>query len=225
MISDISQASQDYLKAIYKLTAQEDRVTTSRIAEYLNIKPASVTNMIQKMAKAAPPLVDYQKHQGVTLTETGELAALEMVRHHRLLEMFLHEVLGFTWDEVHEEAERLEHCISEKMEQRIAEYLNHPRHDPHGSPIPNRQLEILPAEGVPLSSLRAGATAVIRRVADEEQLLRYLNQLGIHLHAYITVNAYVSFDQTMQLQIEGQPEPITVGARISDQIFVETIET
>lgn len=223
-IADISQASQDYLKAIYTLTVHEDRVTTSRIAEYLNIKPASVTNMVQKMAKAEPPLVDYEKHQGVTLTAVGKLAALEMVRHHRLLELFLHEILGFSWDEVHEEAERLEHCISEKMEQRIAELLDHPRHDPHGAPIPNHHLEILPPLGVPLSELRVGETAVVCRVADEdEELLRYLDELGLHLQVEIRVESYTPYDQTMHILIAGQPDSIALGARSTDQIFVETI--
>ncbi|MBE2198881.1 MAG: metal-dependent transcriptional regulator [Anaerolinea sp.] len=223
-MTQLSKSSQDYLKTIYKLTTQQERVSTSQLADYLNLKPASVTNMVQKLAQAEPPLVDYQKHHGVALTPDGERSALEMVRHHRLLELFLHEVLGFSWDEVHEEAERLEHCISEKMERRIAELLNHPRLDPHGEPIPNHNLEIVLPHDLPLSQLRRGDQAIIRRVDDhDDALLRYLDEIGLRLDVSLQVVNCVSFDRTMQLQIAGMDQPLVVGARITDHIFVEII--
>ena len=143
MRRSISQATGDYLKTIYELTREHGRASTNQIAESLQVTPASVTGMIKKLASADPPLVDYQKHQGVLLTEEGKKAALEIVRHHRLLEMFLHEKLGYEWDEVDAEADRLEHFISEEFEERIAQSLGNPQFDPHGDPIPTRDLYLV----------------------------------------------------------------------------------
>ena len=204
MISNISPASQDYLKVIYDLTEEHGRATTSQIAGQLEVKPASVTGMLQKLAKDEPPLVDYKKHQGVTLTCEGEKAALEIMRHHRLLESFLHEILGYSWDEVHEEAERLEHVISEDMERRMAAVLGNPSRDPHGQPIPNQDLEITPFSDTPINELRPGQAAIVRRVQDNDpELLRYLADLGLQPGAKLTAVAYVPFDQTLHVQIEG----------------------
>jgi DtxR family transcriptional regulator, Mn-dependent transcriptional regulator len=173
-MKNLSQASQDYLKIIYHLTENGGRATTNQLAEELNVKPASVTGMVQKLAKNKPSLVVYRKHQGVKLTAVGERAALEMIRHHRLIESFLHEKLGYDWDEVHEEADRLEHAISEEMEARMAAALGHPERDPHGHPIPTIELETMPVTEIPLSELKIGQTAVIRRVCDDPEILRWL---------------------------------------------------
>ena len=139
-----SPAVEDYLRAIYQLSDQSEpvdaRVTTSRLAERLDVRPASVTAMLQKLAAATPALVDYHKSHGARLTAEGERAALGVVRNHRLLELFLHEKLGFRWDEVHDEADRLEHAISETTADRIAEALGHPVRDPHGHAIPDGDL-------------------------------------------------------------------------------------
>ncbi|HEY4718118.1 MAG TPA: metal-dependent transcriptional regulator, partial [Anaerolineales bacterium] len=112
----LSQSIEDYLKAVYELTRGEGRASTNALAEYLNIAPASVTGMLQKLAATEPALLEYQKHHGVRLTPAGEKVALETIRHHRLLELFLHQMLGYEWDQVHEEADRLEHVISEQFE-------------------------------------------------------------------------------------------------------------
>jgi DtxR family Mn-dependent transcriptional regulator len=222
MIVNISPASQDYLKVIYDLSEQHGRATTSQIAEQLEIKPASVTGMLQKMAKEEPPLVEYKKHQGVTLTYDGEKAALEIMRHHRLLESFLHEVLGYSWDEVHEEAERLEHVISEDMERRMADVLGNPSRDPHGQPIPNQKLEMQPMTDIPMSELRPGQNTVVQRVHDDDpQLLRYLADLGLQPGARLMVLAYVPFDQTLHIKIEGREEAAVLGPNITGKIFVE----
>ena len=131
MIRDpLTQSIQDYLKHIFELSEDGTPASTNDLAARLGIKPASVTGMIQKLAAAEPKLVDYQKHQGVTLTPAGERAALEVLRHHRLLETWLVQSLGYTWDEVHEEACRLEHVISEDFEERMDAALGHPTHDP-----------------------------------------------------------------------------------------------
>ncbi len=174
-MTDLSQASQDYLKTIYRITENGGRATTNQLAEELDVKPGSVTGMVQKMAKCHPALVLYQKHQGVVLTAVGERAALEMIRHHRLIETYLHEKLGYSWDEVHDEADRLEHIISEEMEARIAAALGHPQRDPHGHIIPSIDLDTSPATEFPLSELEIGQTAVIRCVNDEDPaILRWL---------------------------------------------------
>ncbi|MCA9978497.1 MAG: metal-dependent transcriptional regulator, partial [Anaerolineales bacterium] len=140
------QAIEDYLKTIYMLAELESPVSTSRIAEARDVKPASVTSMLQRLAKLK--MVDYKKHSGVTLTTAGEKVALEVIRHHRLLELYLMEALGFEWDEVHEQADILEHVISEKLEERIAAFLGHPTVDPHGDPIPAKDGTIVAVDTI-----------------------------------------------------------------------------
>lgn len=224
MIAGISSASQDYLKAIYDLTERHGRATTTQLAEQLDVRPASVTGMLQKMAQEEPPLIEYRKHYGVTLTAEGERAALELVRHHRLLELFLVKVLGYSWDEVHAEAERLEHVISEDMERRIAAVLGNPRWDPHGHPIPTVDLEIAPLRGFPMSELRPGQRAVIRHVADEEpELLRYLDSHGLRPNVELSVMDYVPFDGTLHVRLASRSEALVLGERITADIYVELI--
>jgi DtxR family transcriptional regulator, Mn-dependent transcriptional regulator len=226
MLTNISESTQDYLKIIFELTERYDRATTSQIAEQLKVKPASVTGMLQKMAQDEPPLVDYRKHQGVTLTAEGRIAALELLRHHRLLETFLHEVLGYSWDEVHDEAERLEHVISEDMERRMATVLGNPKRDPHGQPIPNQDLELKSTSDFPMSELRAGQEAIVRRVQDDNpELLRYLNSLGLRPQSRLSTLSYIPFDKTLQVHVEGYDEPAVLGPRITGEIFVELVET
>jgi DtxR family Mn-dependent transcriptional regulator len=138
----ISQAYQDYLKVIYRLTQENGRATTNQIAAALEVTPASVSNMLKKMAEGEEPLLQYRKHKGVTLTAVGQQTCLEILRHHRLLETFLCEKLGFSGEEAHEEACRLDHVLTEELEARIAAVLEYPTHDPHGQPIPTVDLEM-----------------------------------------------------------------------------------
>ena len=149
-----SQSVEDYLKAVYELTREAERASTNGLAEYLDVAAASVTGMLQKLAESEPPLLEYRKHRGVQLTKEGEKVALETIRHHRLLELFLHEILGYDWDEVHEEADRLEHFISERFEERIAAALGNPQHDPHGDPIPGADLSLPEAPQTPFRPAR-----------------------------------------------------------------------
>src|SRR5215470_12717526 len=166
---------QDYLKHIYELTESGENASTNALAQKLNIKPASVTGMMQKLASAQPALVEYHKHQGVTLTKDGQKAALEVIRHHRLLEAWLVQTLGYSWDEVHEEAERLEHVISENFESRIAAAMGNPVRDPHGELIPTADLRMPIDTLTPLSALRPKQIATIKRVsASDTNLLRHL---------------------------------------------------
>src|SRR4030095_6179577 len=143
---------QDYLKNIYELTENGEVATTNALSKKLNISAPSVTGMMQKLASSKPALVEYQKHQGVTLTKDGKRAALEVIRHHRLIEAWLVQTLGYSWDEVHEEAERLEHVISEDFERRISAAMGHPVRDPHGELIPTEDLTMPIDRSTPLSS-------------------------------------------------------------------------
>ncbi|MEE9513022.1 MAG: metal-dependent transcriptional regulator, partial [Anaerolineales bacterium] len=201
-----THAIEDYLKAIYKLSAAGERATTSDLAHLLNVTPASVTGMVQKLASDDPSWVDYQKHRGVSLTPEGKRAALEIIRHHRLIEMFLHEILGYPWDEVHDEAERLEHVISENLEERIARVLGDPTHDPHGDPIPTRDLKIPPACVTRLSDLRPDQRAVVVRVHDSDSdFLRHLGGLGLKPETKVSILEYSPFDENLKIQVNGQP--------------------
>ena len=156
-----SQSVQDYLKAIYEVVCEggQEWASTTGLAHALGLAPASVTAMLKKLASQDPPLVQHELYQGVRLTEEGEKAALEVVRHHRLLESFLSAALGYTWDKVHAEAHRLEHAISEELEDHIASYLGEPSRDPHGSPIPRRDGAMEALDDVPLTDLPVGRPA------------------------------------------------------------------
>jgi DtxR family Mn-dependent transcriptional regulator len=173
---DLTHAIQDYLKEIYKLQADGGRAATSAIAERMGVAQPSVTSMLKKLA--ALGLADHEPYRGAVLTAKGERVALEVIRHHRLLEQYLAETLGLSIDAVHEEADRLEHALSEELEARIDESLGFPTHDPHGDPIPDAELRVAAAELTPLASLEPGEEATIRRVPDRDgELLRYLSSL------------------------------------------------
>jgi DtxR family Mn-dependent transcriptional regulator len=216
----ISTAIQDYLKAIYDLSAQGP-VSTNALAGRLEVAPASVTGMLQRLAGLQPSLVEYHKHQGVRLTEAGERAALEVIRHHRLLETYLVDSLGFSWDKVHEEACRLEHVISEEFEQRIAATLGDPARDPHGDPIPSAALVMPSFPDVPLGSLRAGQSAVVRRVRTMDgELLRHLGGLGLVPGACLFVETYSTYDRNLTLRVADR-RPCVVGPAVSELVLVE----
>jgi DtxR family Mn-dependent transcriptional regulator len=218
---ELSPAFEDYLKVIYELTAQGDRASTLEIAERMAVKPASVTGMLQRLAAYDPPLVEYQKHHGVALTPEGCQAALEVVRHHRLLETYLHQKLGYSWDEVHMEADRLEHVLSEALEERIAMALDHPEYDPHGEPIPSRELHLPSASSLRLSEMRPGQQAVVERVEPfDPEALRYLGKLDLLPEARVRVLAYSPMDGNLQIQVD-EKEPVTLGSRLSERIYVQ----
>jgi DtxR family Mn-dependent transcriptional regulator len=162
-----TESVDNYLKAILTLGGREQaRVTIKALAERLRVAPASVTNMLQKLAAAAAPMVDYERHGGVQLSAAGKRRALEVVRHHRLIETFLYEVLDYPLEEVHEEAERLEHFISERFEERIAAKLGHPKIDPHGHAIPTLEGEMAARESIMLADVAEDGSFVIDSVSD-----------------------------------------------------------
>ena len=211
---------QDYLKNIYELTENGRNASTNALAQKLNIKPASVTGMVQKLAAAKPALVEYQKHQGVTLTKEGKKAALEVIRHHRLLEAWLVQTLGYSWDEVHAEAERLEHVISEDFEKRMAAAMGYPLRDPHGELIPTEDLTMPLDDSTPLSGLRPNQTATIQSVkAADTDLLRYLNGLGLIPGVRIEVTNYSPFDHNLTIKIRHKSS--VLGLNITSRIYVE----
>jgi DtxR family Mn-dependent transcriptional regulator len=186
-----TESVDDYLKAILELGGSaEEKVTSNALAQHLGVRAASVTGMLQKLAAQNPSFVAYEKHRGVRLTEAGKMRALEIVRHHRLLERFLHDVLDYSWDEVHDEAERLEHFISERFEDRIAAKLGDPATDPHGHLIPHRSGALPPRHEVPLSTWACGLPAVISSVSDRDPgALREMKRLGLTPGMTITVEA------------------------------------
>ena len=212
------QAIEDYLKTIYMLAQVESPVSTSRIAEARDVKPASATSMIQRLAKLN--LVNYEKHYGVTLTPDGEKLALEVIRHHRLIELYLIEALGFTWDEVHEQADILEHVISEKLEERIAAALNHPEFDPHGDPIPSKEGIIKRVDSQLLTKLRVGDSATVLRIPDDTngELLRYLAQLGLVPGVDVKVVEIAPFDGPLTLEIDDKWQ--VIGRNVAASILV-----
>jgi DtxR family transcriptional regulator, Mn-dependent transcriptional regulator len=176
-----TESVDNYLKAIFYLGGpEESRVTIKALADHLSVAPASVTNMLQKLAVASAPMVDYERHGGVQLSRAGKRRALEVVRHHRLIETFLYEVLDYPLEEVHAEAERLEHFISERFEERIAAKLGHPKIDPHGHSIPTMEGEMAARESMVLADVEEGGTFVIDSVSDRDAgNLRLIEACGI----------------------------------------------
>jgi DtxR family Mn-dependent transcriptional regulator len=196
----VSQAIEDYLKAIYRLEQREGKVTTKALALSLDVAAPSVTAMIKRLH--AMRLVRYTRYRGVVLTPAGRRMALEVIRHHRLLELYLVEALGLPWDQVHDEAERLEHVISEGLEERIAEILGHPVADPHGDPIPTKEGEMEEPLYLPLSELEPGTVAIIKRVGDQDPAkLRYLGTLGLFPRIRVTMVEKAPFGGPMFLEV------------------------
>ena len=181
MTAKSTEAVDDYLKAILELSGPSDeRVNSNALAAHLEVRAASVTGMLKKLADQRPSFVKYEKHYGVRLSELGKRRALEIQRHHRLLERFLHDVLDFSWDEVHDEAERLEHYISERLEDRIAAKLGDPETDPHGHIIPEKDGVVAEREEVALSKWPCGVPAVISSVSDRDpNALREMKRIGL----------------------------------------------
>jgi DtxR family Mn-dependent transcriptional regulator len=213
----LSQSVQDYLKAILILS-EGGAAVTSDIAERLGVSPASVTGMLKKLAQKH--LVKYERHRGVELTTAGRKIALEMLRHHRLIELYLAEALGYAWDEVHDEAEKLEHHISEEFEDRIAKVLGDPKYDPHGDPIPSKDGIVPPTATHPLFNIATNTTVTIRRVnSNHRPLLRQLGEAGITIGAEVTVMSRNERDSTMT--IRKNRSRITLSIADSQQIFVE----
>ncbi len=205
----VSHAMEDYLKAIYTLQTDDELVSTTSLAAAMDCSPASVTNMLQKLSDLE--LVDYIPYQGVRLAENGCKIALEVIRHHRLIELYLMQVLGFGWDTVHAEADRLEHVISEEFEDRIDAALGHPTIDPHGHPIPTKEGHLTSEQISPLSKVRPGECVEVRQVSDRDpQTLRYLANIGLVPDVRLRVLDRSEPGQ-IGIRIEGDDHRITEG--------------
>ncbi|MGH9430777.1 MAG: metal-dependent transcriptional regulator [Terriglobia bacterium] len=216
-----TESVDDYLKAILEMSGPEEkRVTSNALAQQLGVRAASVTGMVKKLAARRPSFVKYERHHGVRLTQAGRMRALEVLRHHRLLERFLHDSLGYTWDEVHEEAERLEHFISEKLEDRIAATLGDPPADPHGHLIPERSGTVAARAEVLLSNWACGVPAVISSVSDRESSrLRQMERLGLRPGVSIMVEAGVR-NASLLVRIDGQTTAVRLSQDLAGGISV-----
>lgn len=214
----LSQSVEDYLKAIYVLQSEGETASTTNIAKALDVSSASVTNMLKRLAKMK--LLEHESYKGAKLTPAGIKIALEVLRHHRLLELYLKEVMGYSWDEVHDEAENLEHHISEQFEDRIAELLNHPTHDPHGDPIPTKD-GVMP-EMAQLSILEADEKKpyIIGRVKDQDpELLRYLEKIGVIPGVKIEVLEKTPFQGPVKIRIEEEEEQV-LGFAVASEVYL-----
>ena len=203
-VDQLSRSTEDYLKAIYALGARGEPVQTSAIAESLAVAPASVSGMLKRLAEAG--LLEHAPYRGVELTPAGRRAALRIVRRHRVLEAYLTRMLGYDWDSVHDEAERLEHAVSDTLIERMARALGNPSYDPHGHPIPSATGEIEVPEHTPLSEIPVGSSAEFRMVSDKDpERLRYIRSLGLDVGTVFRVVAREPFQGPVTIQIGGSP--------------------
>lgn len=211
---------EDYLKNIYELEASEKRVTTSLLADALNIAPASVTDMIKKLSGKG--FLRHVPYKGVEVTEKGKRSALKIIRKHRLWEMFLVQVLHFSWDTIDEEAEKFEHIMSDKMEEKIDEVLGHPILDPHGDPIPSKKGILKRIEYDPLSKVEEGTVVRVVRVNDAHpELLEYISKIGLFLKTKMTVLQRIKFDNSFVVKIGSKKQ--FLSQRMAESIFVERV--
>lgn len=221
----ITSAVEDYLKALFELGGKS--VKTQLLADALSVSPASVTGMLRKLAELR--LVDYERYQGASLTPAGRKVALETIRHHRLIETYLAEALGYAWFDVHDEAEKLEHHISEEFEDRIAAALGHPTHDPHGDPIPSRE-GVVPAHvGAPLSGFTATGRLLITRITvKEREVLRFLDDHGVRPGSELDLLERDPLGGTVTVRalpadgVDGaELAPLPLALALAEKIYVE----
>lgn len=221
----LSPAVEDYLKAIYDLAGDDGRAGTTALARRLNVAPASVTGMLRKLSRHRPAWIVYRKSRGVGLTPEGRLRALEVLRHHRLIERFLHDTLGYSWDEVHAEADRLEHAISELLEERMARSLGDPRSDPHGQPIPRKDGRMPRRTEIRLANLPVGSPAEVSRVPDEDpSLLRYLARHGIVPRARLVVLSQGPLGDPLIVRVGNGSASCAVSQKVASEIQMHRVQ-
>lgn len=216
-----STSEENYIKAIYRLQRQDATVTTNELAHELKTKPASVTDMMKKLK--LKKLLNYRPYQGFRLTGEGSKVALGIIRRHRLWEFFLAEKLKFSWDEVHEVAEHLEHVSSKKLIDKLDEFLGFPRVDPHGDPIPDANGRILPSKKHPLTELPPHSAAFVSNVSDQSSaILELLEDKKIRIGVKLEVKRKFEFDGSMEIRIGRQPA-FTISRQLAENIFVTPV--
>ncbi len=212
--------TEDYIKAIFKLQRAGEKVTTSALAAELELADASITGMIKKLSHEG--LIHYERYQGVELTGRGKRMALKIVRRHRLWEMYLVTFLGFSWDRVHDEAERLEHVTSDELEMKLDDALGFPASDPHGDPIPTVDGEVDRPEYTALTECRSGDVVRVLRVSDDDaEILQHATQLGVGLNKKLTVREKRGFDGSMVIRV-GQKDRF-ISHQVANAIFVRPV--
>ncbi|MBI4429771.1 MAG: metal-dependent transcriptional regulator [Ignavibacteriales bacterium] len=213
-----SEQLEDYLKNIYKIQSSEGKVSTTLLSQKLRISPASVTEMLKKLADEG--IVSHTPYKGVQLTKEGRRRALQIIRRHRLWEAFLVEVLKYDWHEIDEEAEKLEHIASERLERRIDEILGYPSTDPHGDAIPTKEGKLQSRQDRVLADVEPGGSATVRRVSDANpDILRYMSKLGIALNTKIKVKEKIEFDGSLRVDVGAKEQ--FISAKLAQHIFVE----
>ena len=221
VLHDLSKQMEDYLKNIYKLQEDSSPVTTNAIAEKMDISPASVTSMTKKLDQMK--LLSYKPYKGVTLTARGKKVALEVIRHHRLLELYLNQKVGIEWHKVDAEAEVLEHVLSEEVEAAMDRALDYPTIDPHGDPIPSKDGTVISPEETVLTDLDPGSSSFVSRVTQENaDVLRYLGDIGIFPEVLIEVIEQAPLAGTVTIRVNGVP--IALGRNVAHCIFVSNKE-
>ncbi|HCU73127.1 MAG: DtxR family transcriptional regulator [Chloroflexi bacterium] len=215
----ISASDEDYLRAIYDAGGHHKPVATGDVAGRLSVTPGRVTAAFKRLHEKG--LVTYRRYRGAELTSGGQRRALEMVRHHRLIERFLVEFLDYDWNDVHEEADRLEHVMSEEMERRIAAKVSDPTTDPHGDAIPNEALDEITDDALLLSEVSNGTEFVVARVSDRNrEILRYLEQIKLVPGVRGILVRRMPFDGPILVQVDGIE--VAVGRKVSDSVYVRT---
>ena len=223
-VSELSASTQNYLKVVWGLSEWSDApVTATLIAEKTGLKLSSVSDAVRKLA--AQGLLNHAPYGAISLTDQGRSYALAMVRRHRLIESFLVSVLGYTWDQVHDEAENLEHAVSDFMVERIDAFLEYPTRDPHGDPIPNAHGVVDVPSAQPLTEMKPGARVTVERISDEDaELLGFFSERGITPGAVLRLGTPEPFSDAMAVLVEGSDEPVSLGARAGNSLFVAALD-
>lgn len=219
-VDDLSTSTQNYLKAIWSLTEwSADPVTASSVAKVTGLRMSSVSDAVRKLASQG--LLTHAPYGSVELTKQGRVFAIEMIRRHRLIETFLVESLGYRWDQVHDEAEHLEHAVSDFMVERLDEFLGYPTRDPHGDPIPSADGAVRNLDARSLTEVGAGHRVVIERISDSDpELLKYFDKNGLVVGASLDVAEGAPFSEALDIRLVGATHPVSLGRSATDALFV-----
>lgn len=208
---------EDYLKNIYNIKQESGKVTNNVLAEKLKISPAAVSDMVSKLSKSG--YITNKPYKGFELTKKGEAVAINLVRKHRLWEVFLMKYLNYHWNEVHNDAENLEHASSDSLIARLDDFLGNPKYDPHGDPIPDKNGKFPKDDAIPLTDIKIGENVTIKKVSDESsEILEYFSKLGLALNNTVKVNGKITFDNSIEIKYKGKK--IFLSEKISSKIYV-----